>query len=525
MGDIPQVNKTYNVIGNGNERGLVIGESTFGGVDILTKQTDAILDYGSMIYLTLQRAATAREAIQTMSDLMDAYGFYSEGESFSIADSSGEVWIMEVIGRGNTYGKIGAVWVARKVPDGMITAHANQARITTFPRDDPDNCLYSPDVVDVAVHYGLYPANKDPLDFSFSDTYNPIIFTNARFSEARVWSFFSQAADTEGLFQGQYQDYATGRDLKTRMPLFIKPYKKFSVFDVMNLMNSHYEGTELDASKDVGAGMWADPHRNRPLTWEYDGKTYFNERPVGIERTGWNFVAQIRTNMPPELSVLIWFACDDSSTSPRVPVYASSTKVAAPYAGKGVQDGVPAPMLKLDLTKAFWVQNMVSNFVYWRWSDAYPMLRQKIDLLHFAFVEQVQKTDTAALTLYKEVGPESAVDFVTDFSVKAAEDLHEKWMDVYGEMFARFRDFSTIVPDEENASCGCVVQEPGIAEEAKRRIVLETGTHYEVVESHPTKPSEPKLPPTTTHSSKRPFYSFHQTEVAPTLSHIIRTLA
>jgi dipeptidase len=481
LGEIPQVNKTFNVIGNGNCQGLVIGESTFGGVEQLSKQSGAIIDYGSMIYLTLQRASTAREAIQTMSDLMDTYGYYSEGESISIADSTtGEVWIMEVIGRGDSNGKKGAVWVAQKVPDGMITAHANQARITTFPRDDPDNCLYAPDVVEVAVHYGLYPSDKDPLEFSFSDVFDPVAFTNARFSEARVWSIFSQAADEDGSFQLQYQDYASGRDLKSRMPLFIKPHKKLSAFDVMNLMNSHYEGTELDGTLDTGGGVFGDPHRPRPLTWEYEGKTYFNERTVAIERTGWNFVAQLRPHMPRELSVLIWFASDDTSTSPRVPVYACSTTVAEPYSGKGTQDGVPAPMMKLDLTKAFWVQNMVSNLAYGRWKDAYPIVRQKIDNVHFDFVRKIRATDVTAEAIYNSGSPEEAVKYATQVSVKMAEILHRQWMDFYGELFVRFRDFSTIVADKENTRCGCDVQEPGIADEVKRRIVMETGEHYEV---------------------------------------------
>lgn len=269
--------------------------------------------------------------------------------------------------------------------------------------------------------------------------------------------------------------------------------------------------------------MWGNPYRPRPLGWKYEDKSYFNERTVAVERTGWNFVAQIRTNMPPELSALLWFACDDSSTSPRVPVYASSTKVAAPYAGKRNHDcSSPPPILTFDLTKAFWLQNMVSNFVYWRWSDAYPLLRQKIDLLHFSFVEQVKATDGTALKLYEEEGPDSAVDFVTDFSIKAAEDLHETWMDVYSEFFSRFRDFSTIVPDEDNDSCGCVVQEPGIAEHVKRQIVMETGTHYEVVEDHQSKPHHED---TATLQRTKPFCAFGETEISPTLSHIIRSLA
>jgi hypothetical protein len=220
-------------------------------------------------------------------------------------------------------------------------------------------------VVDVALHYGLYPKQEEYPGFSFSDVYDPVTFGSARFSEARVWSIFSQIADSDGSFQIEFQDYVTGRNLKKRMPLFVEPYKKLSVSDVMDLMNSHYEGTELDATVDVGGGIFGDVHRPRPLVWEYQEKKYFNERTIATQQTGWNFVAQIRSNMPHELAALIWFAVDDSSTSPRVPVYASSTMVAPPYAGKGTQDGVPGPMLKLDMKKAFWGKflSFVRSFV------------------------------------------------------------------------------------------------------------------------------------------------------------------
>ena len=491
LGDIPAYTDqpTYNVIGNGNDQGLVIGESTFGGVPQLAHQPGAMIDYGSMIYLTLQRAATARQAMKVMVDLLDTYGYYSEGESLSIADSTtGEVWIMEIIGRGDSYGKLGAVWVAQRVPDGMMTAHANQARITTFPRDDPDNCLYAPDVVDVAVHYGLYAADQDPSQFSFSDVYDPMSFTNARFSEARVWSIFSHAVNDPD-FQVQYQEYAAGRDLSTRMPLFVRPRKPLSAYDVMALLNSHYEGTELDGSADVGGGLFGTPYRPRPLTWEYQDRTYFNERTVAIERTGWSFVAQLRRHMPQELSVLLWFAADDSSTAPRLPVYAASTAIAAPYAGKGTQDGVPGPILKFDLTKAFWVQNMVSNLCYSRWKDAYPMVRQKIDDLYEYHSQRVEEIDERAKNLYDAGDIPGAIDLVTNFSVQSGEALHKTWMDFYGELFARFRDFATIVPDPTDTRCGCQVQEPGLSEETKRRIVLETGGHYEVGDSSPEGPT------------------------------------
>jgi dipeptidase len=255
-GEIPQVNQTHNVVGEANECGLVIGESTFGGVPPLGQQPDAIVDCGSLIYLALQRSTTAREAIAVMNDLMDTHGHASSGESFSIADQIGEVWLMEVIARGDTCGKKGAVWVACRIPDGHVSAHAYQARIATFPRDVPDHCLHAPDAIDVAVHYGLHPADKDPKDLSFSDIYDPVACAHAWFSEARVRSMFSSIVDNDGLFQLEYQDCASGHDVSDKMPLFVKPHKKLSALDVMALMNSHYEGTELDSSKDVGAGIF-----------------------------------------------------------------------------------------------------------------------------------------------------------------------------------------------------------------------------------------------------------------------------
>ena len=285
LGEIPEAEETYNVVGNGNEHGLVIGETTFGGVPLLAwNQTGAIMDYGSLIYVTLQRAKTVKEAIHVMVDLMDTYGYYSGGESFSLADRSGEVWMMEVISRGNEYGKKGAVWVAIRIPDGAVCAHANQARIRTFPRDDPDNCLYAHDVVDVAVFYGFYPETADPADFSFSDVYDPVDFLNARQGEARVWSVFSQVADNTGAFQAQYQSYALGEDTTGRMPLYIVPYKKLSLNDIMQLMANHYEGTVMDSSIDVGAGLFEAPYRPRPLEWEYEGVKYHNERSIATAK-------------------------------------------------------------------------------------------------------------------------------------------------------------------------------------------------------------------------------------------------
>jgi dipeptidase len=372
------------------------------------------------------------------------------------------------------------VWVAQKIPDGAVAAHANQARIRTFRRDDPDSCLYADDVVDVAVFYGLYPADADPRDFSFSDVYDPLSFIEARQGEARVWSIFSQVADTTGEFERTYLGYALGEDLSNRMPLYIIPERKLSLFDVMDLMTSHYEGTALDSSTDTGSGLFASPYRPRPLTWSYENATFHNERNVATAKTGWNFVGQVRGWMPSLLAGLVWFACDDSSTSPRVPVYSASTAISSPYSGKGPQDGFVSPLLKLDLTKAFWIQQMVSQLAYARWADVYPLLRQRIDELQVELLRDVVLADENAIEEYATNGAEAAVRYVTQFSVDKGNEVHSRWFDLYGELFVRFRDYYTIVPLQNDPLCGCEAKEPGLSEAVKKRIVDETGDHYKV---------------------------------------------
>jgi len=355
LGIIPEAEITYNVVGNTNEYGLTIAETTFGGIDVGV-QDGAVLDYGSLIYITLQRSKTVREAINTMSTLMQDYGYASEGESFSLAGPT-EVWIMEVIGKGS-HGK-GAVWVAKKIPNGMIAAHSNQARITTFPRDTPQESLYSSDVVDFAKHIlKVYKsAEDDPHDlrFSFSDVYNPVSFMSARASEARTWALFSMLGD-DPKFMETYKDYASGQNLMNRMPLYMKPRKLLSFEDVSFAMSNHFEDTPLEFDSDVGAGVYNTPYRARPLTWKYKGKTYLNERAIATQQTGWSFIAEIKSNFPRDCSSILWFSVDDSSTSPRFPVYSCSTRVSDAYGGLGTQDGVAAPLLHFDLGKAFWVQ-------------------------------------------------------------------------------------------------------------------------------------------------------------------------
>uniref|UniRef100_A0A7S2L9Z7 Dipeptidase n=1 Tax=Leptocylindrus danicus TaxID=163516 RepID=A0A7S2L9Z7_9STRA len=472
LGEIPEAVETYNVVGNTNEYGLSIGETTFGGIEALSKQSGSIIDYGSLIWITLQRSKTAREAIHTMVELTDKYGYASSGESFSIADGK-EVWIMEVIGRGE--GKHGFVWVAVRVPDGMVAAHANQARIQTFPRDDPENCMYADDVVELARELGLYDDNDE--DFSFSDTYDPVTFEGARLCDARVWSIFSHITEDNG-FEDHYADYAKGQNLSNRMPLWIKPSRKLTLKDVTGLMRDHYEDSVLDPCHDVGAEDAHTPYRTHPLVWEYEGDSYVNERTVATQQTGWNFVAQQRHWMPPELSSILWFAVDDSGTAPRYPVYGSSRDVSDAFFGVGPQDGVPSPILEFDLSKAFWVSNMVSNFAYSNWRNVAPVLVDRIKQIETEFLQEITDIDAQALELYNTGDHFGAIDFVTEYSVNAGNRLHKKWFKFYGDLFARFRDGYELEEKEGELACGCKISQPGYSDEWYKRIVEEDGDHY-----------------------------------------------
>lgn len=324
LGEIPQAAQTYATIGNMNEHSLIIAESTYGGREELADSTGRI-DYGSLIYITLQRAKTAREAIRIIVDLANTYGYASSGESFSIADQN-EAWIMELIGKGceldaegnNT--RKGIVWVARRIPDGYVSAHANQSRITTFPLDDPENCLYAPDVISFAREKGYF--NGPDEEFSFCDAYAPADFGTVRGCDARVWAFFRTVADD----MDQYTDYAMGYNMSNRMPLWVKPRTKVDPKTVFDAMRDHYEGTPMDMTQDIGAGGHALPYRWRPMDFEVDGVTYLNERAVATQQTGFWFVAQARPWLPDDMGIL-WFGVDDAATSCLTPIYCSATEV------------------------------------------------------------------------------------------------------------------------------------------------------------------------------------------------------
>jgi dipeptidase len=456
LGRIPQAKHTYSVVGNINEHQVAIGETTYGGREELI-DTTAIIDYGSLMYIALQRAKTAREAIAVMGDLVAAYGYYSSGESFSISDKN-EVWIMEMIGKGP--GNKGAVWVARLVPDGYVSGHANHARITTFPLNDPANCLYSPDVISFAREKGYF--NGKDEEFSFSDTYAPLDFGGARFCEARVWSGFRKVADG----MDAYEDYATGKNLNNRMPLWVKANKKLTVHDVMEMMRDYYQNTAMDMTKDIGAGPYQCIVRWRPLTWQVDGVTYFNERAISTQQTGFSFVAQSRSWLPDPVGGILWFGVDDTYSTVYTPMYCGITKVPENFAvGNG-------SMMEFSDNSAFWIFNQVSNFAYTRYSNMIPEIRARQQELEKKYMEEVLKTDEAAVVLYNKK-PSKALALLTEFSSQAGSHTFSAWKNLYAHLFTKYMDgnIKTPVKGQRNPA----LSQPGYNEEWKRTVAGETG--------------------------------------------------
>ena len=473
LGRIPQVRRTYNVIGNMNEHQLAITETTFGGRAELGKP-NGIMDYGSLIYITLQRAKTAREAIGVMTALVNEHGYCSSGESFSIADKD-EVWILELIGKGE-YGK-GAVWVARRIPDGYVSAHANQARITTFPQNDPQNCLYSPDVVSFARERGYFKG-KDK-DFDFSAAYAPLDFSGVRFCEARVWAIFRRIDPELGK---KYERYAQGYDLSLeRMPLWIKPDEKLGVRDVMELMRDHYEDTPLDVRGTVMAGQYNAPYGTRPLEWEYDSVKYFCERPVSTPQTAFSLVSQSRGWLPDEIGGILWFGVDDTYFTCYTPVYTSSTRVAECFAVGNGDFNTYSP------TAAFWKFNRVSQAAYAKYSFMAPDIRKRQAELEDKHIRTVQAIDAAASVLYK-TSPEEAVEFVTNFSIENAQNMVAQWDKLEAFLLVKYFD-GVIHPEKDGKFIQSEyggpgkVQTPGWSETWRRKIIEDTGTRFKSPEN------------------------------------------
>jgi len=466
LGQIPQANHTYNVIGNTNEHGLAIGETTYGGVEILSHQSKAIVDYGSLIYLALQRCKTAREAITTMTNLVELYGYYSEGESFSIADPQ-EVWVLEMIGKGEY--ELGAVWVARRVPDGHVTAHANQARITTFPRDDPDNCVYSEDVVSFAKAHGLYPQDAKDEDFSFSDVYNPVTFEGARGCELRVWSFFrtvGNAADFD-----KYEDYVSGKNLKNRMPWSFAPKEKVTRRKMMQAMKDHYEKTDFEFDTDVGAGPYHAPYRWRPMDFKVGDHTYTNERSTSTQQTAWVFVAELRSDMPFPFQSLNWFGVDDAACTVFMPMYSAMTKVP-----DSLVLGGKAKIMNFSIDSAFWVFNLVAHIAYDRWDNVYPEILNKSNEFEDQFDKSFAETDKKLVKLVSQGQLPQAIEYATNYSVNIGDTVFSEWRKFWEYLVARHLDGTTktSVPDQPKPD----VDFPGYGQAWYDRIVKETGDKY-----------------------------------------------
>ncbi len=468
LGEIPQVLQTYNVIGNMNEHQLAIGETTFTGRTELSDPS-GIMDYGSLIYITLQRAKTAREAITVMTDLVNEHGYYSTGESFSIADPN-EVWIMELIGKGAE--NKGAVWVAVRIPDDCVSAHANHARIQQFPLDDPENCIYSPDVITFAREKGYFTG--EDKDFSFAQTYAPIDFGALRFCEARVWSFFNHVNKD----MAQYVTYAKG-ETTDPMPLYIKPDKHLSMRDVQNLMRDHYEGTELDWSNEFGAGPFNSPYRWSPLTFTVDSVEYCNERPISTQQTGFSFVSQSRAWLPNEIGGVLWFGVDDAAQSVYYPVYVGNTTV--PESMK-VGNG---DLLNFTWDSSFWIHNWVSNMVYSRYSDKIVHVNELQDKLESSFEKQQPEIEKQALALYKESKPE-AIKFLNNYTNTSVEQGLSEWKKLGEYLMVKYID--GVVKKEINGDFlrnehgePASPDRPGYPNEHYRKVIEETGDKYKVL--------------------------------------------
>lgn len=470
-GQIPEAEVTYNVIGNINEYQVSIGETTFGGREELV-DTTGILDYGSLIYIALQRSRTAREAIKVMTTLTDKYGYCSGGETFTICDPN-EAWIMEMIGKGP--GRKGTVWVAVRIPDDAICAHANQSRIRTFNQKDKKNVMFSKDCITFAREKGWF-SGKD-ADFSFCEAYAYPDFSGRRFCEARVWSFFNHfSTDME-----RYLPYAEGKVKDAEpMPLWIKPNRKVSVQDIQECMRDHYEGTPFSLDKDPGQGVWNMPYRPTPLTYKVDGKEYFNERPTSTQQTAFSYVAQLRSWLPRQIGGVLWFGNDDGNMVAYTPIYCGNTSQPECYNTKG------ADAVTFSMKNAFWVCNWVSNMVYPRYSLMFGSLKSVRDSLETSYFSAQAEIERKAMVLYDE-NPSLAIDFLTDYSIDKAQQMIDRWRQLGTYLIVKYNDMA-IKPDEDGrfirteTGLGATVERPGFPENVAREIVKSSGDRYAVPE-------------------------------------------
>ena len=495
LGSIPQVERTYKTVGNMNEYQLIIGETTWGGRREL-HDPKGIMDYGSLIYITLQRAKTAREAIQTIIDLANEYGYASSGETFSITDKN-EAWVMDLVGKGPD--EKGINYVAIRIPDGYICSHANQARIQTFPQNDPENCIFAPGMIDFARKHGWF-SGKDE-DFDYSAAFGPVDFGGARACDARAWSAFNILTGGEFTYEkdgkmvtepaSAYYDYITGKNLSHRMPLFVKPSKKISVKNVADAMRDHFEGTPLDMTTDIGAGGNALPYRWRPMNFSKDGWSYVNERAIATQQTGFWFVAQSRHDLPDVVGGIIWFGTDDAATSYLTPIYSNTNEVPECFKeGNG-------NMLEYSKTASFWINNRVANDCYKAYNMMAPTVREAIDKFeNEQMFTKVAEMDAKALAAYNSIlakaekkGLDSKDWFapvkklLTDYSVSTAQKQFWAWVDLEEMITIKFIDGNVKAQDEDgnfkhskyNKGTPAGITNPGYTEKWKEAVIQDHG--------------------------------------------------
>lgn len=471
-GQIAEAPVTYSVMGNINEHQVAITETTFGGREELV-DTAGIIDYVSLMAIALQRSKTAREAIAVMTSLVQEYGYASSGESFSIADPN-EVWILEMIGKGS--GRRGTVWVAVRIPDDCIAVHANQSRIHKFDLKDKRNVLYSKDVISFARERGYF--NGKDADFSFSAAYAPADFGSQRYCDARAWSFFNRWVDG----MDRYLDFVDGKHIGTAevMPLYFKPNRPVTLKELMMSNRDHYEGTPFDITHDAGAGIYEAPYRPTPLSFEVDGKTYFNERPISTQQSAFTVVAQLRGNLPNAIGGILWFGNDDPNMIAYTPVYCCADRVPPCY------DKINANDITFSWDNAFWVCNWVANMTYPRYSQLFPSVEAVRDRLEDGYIARQADIEKQALALY-ETSPAEARKFLTDYTVETAQNMLGEWKKLGEYLIVKYNDQAVkkekdgkflLTPD------GLAVppERPGYPEEYRRILIRETGNRYLVPE-------------------------------------------
>ena len=466
LGEVPEVEHTYGIVGLMNEHQVTIHETTWGGRVELVDTVSGLIDYGSLMVLALQRSKTAREAIDVMTSLTETYGYESEGESFTIADPN-EVWIMDMIGKGP--GRKGTVWVAMRIPDDCISGHANQCRIRQFPLKDKKNCLYAKDVIKFAREKGYF--NGKDADFSFADAYNPLDFGGLRYCEARVWSFFNRWADMD---MQPYLGYAMGDTKAQPMPLYVKPKAPLSAQDVKNMMRDHYEGTPMALTTDVGMGPWEMPYRPTPLSFEVDGKKYFNERPISTQQSACVYVSQMRSWLPNHIGGLTWFANDEANTTAFTPVYCNMPTAPECY------DKNTADAFHFSTRSAYWVENWVANMVYLRYSLLFPELQKVRDRLEADYNSLQAEVEQKAAAMSKD----EAVKYLSAYSHRTAGAMMDEWNQLAQLIIVKYNDMAVKRTDEngqyEKTPGGDPrpVLRPGYPEKFKREIIKQTGERF-----------------------------------------------